>query len=148
MIGRLHTDLLEATSPRLPRTLKETFPAEDVSRLLTVIAANSCNPRGDAALVRFTLDMGCRANEVCGLHTAEVVWQERQAKVFSKGRNERYVFFSAASPSPCLVLVTRPGSRQVARPIASKARRARTADATHPLCNSREEGLEELSPSV
>jgi integrase/recombinase XerD len=93
--GRLHTDLLAgATAPRLPQTLKETLTPEDVRRLLAAISAYSRNPSRDAALVRFMLDTGCRAAEVCGLRAADVDWHERRAKVLGKGRKERYVFFS------------------------------------------------------
>ena len=92
---RVRTDLLAgASSPRLPQTLKETFAPDDVWRLLAAISAYSRNPRRDAALVRFMLDTGCRAAEVCGLLAADVDWQERRAMVLGKGRKERYVFFS------------------------------------------------------
>jgi site-specific recombinase XerD len=92
---RLRTDLLAgASSPRLPQTLKETFTPDDVKRLLAAVGAYSRNPRRDVALVRFMLDTGCRAAEVCGLLAADVDWQERGAKVLGKGRKERFVFFS------------------------------------------------------
>ncbi len=93
--GRLQTDLLEgASAPRLPQTLKETFTPDDVRRLLAAISAYSRNPRRDAALVRFMLDTGCRAAEVCGLLAEDIDWDDRQAKVFGKGRKERFIFFA------------------------------------------------------
>jgi integrase/recombinase XerD len=93
--GRLQTDLLAgASSPRLSQPLKETFPADKIERLLVAAAAYSRNPLRDAALVRFMLDTGCRAAEVCGLLAADIDWTERQAKVLGKGRKERFVFFS------------------------------------------------------
>lgn len=92
---RLQTDLLAgASNPRLSESLKETFTPDEVRHLLAAIAAYSRNPRRDVALVRFLLDTGCRAAEVCGLLAADVDWPERRAKVLGKGRKERFVFFS------------------------------------------------------
>jgi site-specific recombinase XerD len=92
---RLQTDLLAGTSsPRLPQPLKETFSPDDMRRLLAAISGYSRNPRRDTALIRFMLDTGCRASEVCGLLASDIEWQERRAKVLGKGRKERYVFFS------------------------------------------------------
>jgi site-specific recombinase XerD len=91
---RLHTDLLAgASSPRLPQTLKETFAPDEIERLLAA-ATCSRNPLRDVALIRFMLDTGCRAAEVCGLRAADIDWTRRQAKVVGKGRKERFVFFS------------------------------------------------------
>ena len=92
---RLETDLLAgASSPRLPQTLKETFAPDEIERLLAAAAAYSRNPRRDVALVRFMLDTGCRATEVCGLIADDIDWTRRQAKVVGKGGKERFVFFS------------------------------------------------------
>jgi integrase/recombinase XerD len=93
--GHLQTDLLAgAGSPRLPQLLKETFSADEIERLLAAAATYSRYPRRDTALIRFMLDTGCRAAEVCTLLAADIDWTERQAKVVGKGRKERYVFFS------------------------------------------------------
>jgi site-specific recombinase XerD len=93
--GRVQVDFLAGTrNPRLPQTLKETFTADEVGRLLAAASAYSRNPRRDVALVRFMLDTGCRASEVCGLRADDIDWTELRAKVFGKGSKERFVFFS------------------------------------------------------
>jgi integrase/recombinase XerD len=45
-------------------------------------------------LIRFLLDTGCRATEVCGLLESDIDWAARSAKVFGKGAKERAIFFS------------------------------------------------------
>ncbi len=93
--GRVETDFLAGQAqPKLPEKLKERFNPDEVQRLVSAARAFSRNPLRDAALVRFMLDTGCRAAEVCGLLTAEIDWTARQTKVVGKGRKERYVFFS------------------------------------------------------
>lgn len=93
--GRTSTDLLAGTSsPRLPETLKETFSPEEIERLLAAAIEHSRYPLRDVALIRFMLDTGCCAAEVCSLRATEIDWAARQAKVIGKGRKERFVFFS------------------------------------------------------
>lgn len=93
---RLDVDLLAGQSqPKLPEKIKPRFTPEEIRRLLQAIKAYSRNPLRDAALVRFLLDTGCRASEVCGLREQAIDWSERRAIVLGKGSKERYVFFSA-----------------------------------------------------
>jgi site-specific recombinase XerD len=89
-------DLLSgAPKPKVPDQIKPRFTADEVQRLLTAIKAFSRNPLRDVALVRFMLDTGCRASEVCTLREKDIDWEERRAKVIGKGSKERYIFFSA-----------------------------------------------------
>lgn len=93
--GRAEADFLAGQAqPKLPEKLKERFAPEEVQRLVAAARAFSRNPLRDVALVRFMLDTGCRAAEVCGLLEKDIDWAERRAKVTGKGSKERPVFFS------------------------------------------------------
>ncbi len=52
------------------------------------------NALRDEALLLFLLDTGARANEVCTLGVTAIDWDQGLAKLYGKGRKERYVPFS------------------------------------------------------
>ena len=81
--------------PRAPRLVKETLSPDEARRLLAVARRPGRNSLRDEALLLFLLDTGARANEVCTLGTAGIDWERGIAKLFGKGRKERYVPFSA-----------------------------------------------------
>jgi site-specific recombinase XerD len=81
--------------PKVPQLIKEPFGADEVRKLAAAAKSDRRNGTRDAAIVLFLLDSGCRASELVGLKTANILWAQRMAKVFGKGGKERVVFFSA-----------------------------------------------------
>ncbi len=81
--------------PQVEQLVKEPFSGEEAQRLLRAARSDRRNGFCDEAVVLFMLDSGCRASEVVGLRADDLIWPQRMAKVYGKGRKERVVFFSA-----------------------------------------------------
>lgn len=95
--GFTERHLLERVKlPLPPKLVKLAFSPEESQALLKA-TKGSRNALRDEAIVLFLLDTGVRANELCSLREADIVWSQRLAKVFGKGAKERYVPFSAAT---------------------------------------------------
>jgi site-specific recombinase XerD len=90
------------SAPKIPTLVKEPFTTAELRLLLTTTKADKRNGLRDHAMLLFMLDTGCRANEVVGLKEAEILWNQRLAKVYGKGSKERVVFFSVETAQAML----------------------------------------------
>jgi integrase/recombinase XerD len=80
--------------PKAPRLVKPSLSADDTTKVLAA-ARIGRNRYRDEAVLLFILDTGARASEVCGLRADAIDWSSGIAKLFGKGRKERYVPFSS-----------------------------------------------------
>jgi len=85
--------MAKVKQPKAPALVKPTLTREDVAALLDAAKAGRTVLR-DTALILFMLDTGARANEVCTLKAADILWSDRLAKLYGKGQKERFVPFS------------------------------------------------------
>jgi integrase/recombinase XerD len=85
---------LRVKVPKAPRLAKPSLSAGELAKVLAA-ARSGRNRYRDEAVILFILDMGARASEVCGLREDGIDWGTGIAKLFGKGRKERYVPFSA-----------------------------------------------------
>ncbi len=81
--------------PSVEHLAKEPFSEDEARQLIRAAALDRRNGLRDGAIILFMLDSGCRASEVVGLRGEDLIWTQRMAKVYGKGRKERVVFFSA-----------------------------------------------------
>ncbi len=88
-------DLFERVAvPRAPRLVKDTLSPDEIRKLVATARRSQRNALRDEALLLFMLDTGARANEVCTLGVTAIDWDQGLAKLYGKGRKERYVPFS------------------------------------------------------
>jgi site-specific recombinase XerD len=80
--------------PKAPRLVKPSLSTDEMTKVLAV-ARTGRNRYRDEAVLLFILDTGARASEVCGLREDAIDWSSGIAKLFGKGRKERYVPFCA-----------------------------------------------------
>lgn len=80
--------------PKVPRKIKERFSDDDIAKLYEACKQydDSLAVRNDA-IVRFLLDTGVRANELCSLTMDHLDMEHGRARIFGKGAKERYVYF-------------------------------------------------------
>jgi integrase/recombinase XerD len=79
--------------PKAPRLVKPSLSTAEMTKVLAV-ARTGRNRYRDEAVILFILDTGARASEVCGLRADAIDWSSGIAKLYGKGRKERYVPFS------------------------------------------------------
>ena len=79
--------------PRAPRLVKPSLSADEMAKVLAV-ARTGRNRYRDEAVLLFILDTGARASEVCALRADAIDWSSGIARLYGKGRKERYVPFS------------------------------------------------------
>jgi site-specific recombinase XerD len=77
---------------RAPRLVKPSLSADEMTKVLPV-ARTGRNRYRDEAVLLFILDTGARACEVCGPRADAINWSSGIAKLYCKGRKERYVPF-------------------------------------------------------
>ena len=87
-----------ATSPmariklvKEPKLLKPSLTPAELDRLLATPPKGTFVGQRDRAILRFLLDTGVRATELCQLTLEDVHIDERWVRVYGKGRKERIV---------------------------------------------------------
>jgi len=92
----IDTNMVERVAvPKSAQRVKDPFTTDDIRRLLAAAKADKRMGLRDYAVILFLLDSGCRASEVVGMKTADILWSQMLAKVYGKGSKERVVFLSA-----------------------------------------------------
>ena len=81
----------EVPPPKLPKLKPKALSADDTKALLAAIGRSE-NQRRDKAIIRFCLDTGARASEVCGVKMADVDFKAGRVRVFGKGSKERFTY--------------------------------------------------------
>lgn len=71
-------------------SIKETYSDEDLEKM-----RDSCPTKRDLALIDLLASTGMRVGELVLLNRADIDFNERECKVFGKGKKERIVYFDA-----------------------------------------------------
>jgi site-specific recombinase XerD len=112
--GEITTSPMERMRPpQVPEQPVDIFTDDELTRLLAAAKGNSFENRRDTALLRFLIDTGMRAAELCGLTVDDLDDEQAVAHVIGKGRRGRAVPYGLKT--------------------ADALRRYRRARATHPL---------------
>lgn len=82
---------LDATSPKLNKTLPKFLYAEEVEELFNSIDTSSDLGKRDYALLELMYGTGTRVSEVCNIRLTDIDYSGRTLKVFGKGNKERYI---------------------------------------------------------
>lgn len=95
--GGLETSPMELLRPPVRRADQvQPFTLEEVDALIAA-ACRSRHPRRNEAIVKFLLDTGCRASELCSLKVGDVDWQARRCTVLGKGNKSRLLLFGGVT---------------------------------------------------
>ena len=78
-------------SPKKWRTLPAVLSVAEVERLLAAPHVDDPLAWRDRALLEFAYATGARVSELCGIGTADVLYDEGLARLFGKGSKERLV---------------------------------------------------------
>jgi integrase/recombinase XerC len=78
--------------PKVRRDQIQPFTREQIASLLSASRKTS-NPKRDQAILKFLLDTGVRASELCTIRMRDVDLKGRRCTVMGKGEKRRTVFF-------------------------------------------------------
>lgn len=85
-------------SPRLDKKLPVTLSVDEIFYLLDSIKTEdlpSKYPLRDKALFEFVYATGVRCSELVDMKLTDIDWENKQVKVYGKGRKERIVLFGS-----------------------------------------------------
>ena len=82
---------LDATSPKLNKTLPKFLYSEEVETLFNSINTSSDIGKRDYALLELMYGTGMRVSEVCKIKVGDIDYFGKNIKVLGKGNKERYL---------------------------------------------------------
>lgn len=89
--------MVKLKPPKLEQRFKEVLSVPEMERLFAEINPQSFLGSRVYAMLALLYDTGIRIGELSGLDLADVDWGEQQLRVFGKGKEERFVPFSAVT---------------------------------------------------
>jgi site-specific recombinase XerD len=101
-------------APRLPKLKPKALSHAEVKSLLGA-TSRSRHKRRDRAIIRFLLDTGARASELCGARLGDVDLHTGRIRVLGKGSKERFTYLGRRARSDLWLYVReeRPEPAQV-----------------------------------